>query len=139
MQYYGSDGDINFAGALLTIDMWGAKKIDNLEYIMRILRQIAEVCGATVLDLYGHVFSPNGGISAAAIVQESHIGFHSWPELFLATVDIYLCGTLDPRKALPLLKNCFAPVFMTIDEKKRGVFTDTLIQTLREMKNGASI
>ncbi|MEM0094349.1 MAG: adenosylmethionine decarboxylase [Candidatus Micrarchaeaceae archaeon] len=34
----------------------------------------------------------NGGVSIIAIIEESHIALHTWPESSYATIDIYSCG-----------------------------------------------
>ncbi|MBP1357736.1 MAG: adenosylmethionine decarboxylase, partial [Sulfolobus sp.] len=40
------------------------------------------------------------GVSVVAIVLESHITIHTWPEYRFATVDVYSCGAhTDPNKA----------------------------------------
>lgn len=40
------------------------------------------------------------GVSVVAIVLESHITIHTWPEYKFATVDVYSCGAhTDPKKA----------------------------------------
>jgi len=40
------------------------------------------------------------GVSVVAIVLESHITIHTWPEYAFATVDVYSCGRhTDPETA----------------------------------------
>ncbi|QKQ99527.1 adenosylmethionine decarboxylase [Metallosphaera tengchongensis] len=40
------------------------------------------------------------GVSVVAIVLESHVTIHTWPEHGFATVDVYSCGShTDPRRA----------------------------------------
>ncbi|MEM0086937.1 MAG: adenosylmethionine decarboxylase [Candidatus Micrarchaeaceae archaeon] len=34
----------------------------------------------------------NGGVSIIALIKESHIALHTWPESAYATIDIYSCG-----------------------------------------------
>ncbi len=69
-----SDG-VEYAGKHLIIDLWGAKKIDDLEFIESTLKQMVQECCATLLNIYLHKFSPSGGISGVAVLSESD----RWP------------------------------------------------------------
>ena len=59
---------------------------------------------AKLLDIVCHSFEPQG-ITALALLAESHISIHTWPELGYATVDAFTCGTrTNPEKAIEVLK-----------------------------------
>jgi len=85
------------------------------------LRQCAVAAGATILHCHLHHFLPNGGISGVLVLAESHISIHSWPERGFAAVDLFMCGECDPYKAVPILRQAFAPAFVTLGENKRGL------------------
>ena len=52
----------------------------------------------------------NGGVSVIALIEESHIAVHTWPESSYATVDIYSCGVhSDPKKAFAYIIDRFKP------------------------------
>ncbi len=54
---------------------------------------------STMLNLTSHKFEPVG-VTAVALLAESHISIHTWPELGYAAVDIFTCGeTARPREA----------------------------------------
>lgn len=55
--------------------------------IREIIINAIEACGATMLGIDLHVFTPNGGISGVAILQESHLSIHTWPEYSYAAID----------------------------------------------------
>lgn len=49
------------------------------------------------------------GFSGVAILAESHISIHTWPEHAYAALDIFMCGDSEPLKALEVLKEWFQP------------------------------
>jgi len=120
--YCGTNGHIKYAGVHLIIEVWRAKNLTNLPKIRKILKDAVEACGATLLTIDLHKFSPLGGVSGMAILQESHISIHSWPEYEYAALDIFVCGTIDPYKAVPIIKKGFEPQDLQVVEVKRGIF-----------------
>ena len=110
-----------FAGTHLILDFWGAKELDNLELMETTLRQCVDRCKATLLHIHLHHFTPNGGISGVAVLAESHISVHTWPERDFAAFDIFMCGVARPEEAIPVLKREFSPKTMYITENLRGV------------------
>ena len=118
--FIGKDGE-RFAGVHLLLDMRDARNLDNPPAIEQALRAAAAAAGATVLSVFHHLFSPNGGVSCIAALAESHISVHTWPERYFAAVDIFTCGACDPYLAVPTLRRFFAPSSVRIDEKKRGL------------------
>jgi S-adenosylmethionine decarboxylase len=112
---------IVFAGTHLILDLWGGKRLDDLELMERTLRECVDKCEATLLHIHLHHFSPNGGISAVAVLAESHISVHTWPERDFAAFDIFMCGHARPEEAISILKRAFVPKTITITENLRGV------------------
>ena len=119
--YFASRDGVSFAGSHLIIDLWGGKKLDDMDHVERTLRQMAEAAGATLLHIHLHHFTPNGGISGVAVLAESHISIHTWPERGYAAIDIFMCGACDPYKSVPVLREAFRPGAVQISEQKRGV------------------
>ncbi len=110
-----------FAGTHLILDLWGAQKLDDLEHMENALRECVDKCMATLLHIHLHRFSPNGGISGVAVLAESHISVHTWPERDFAAFDIFMCGEAKPEEAIAILKLAFSPKTMQITENLRGV------------------
>lgn len=54
----------------------------------------AEVAGAHLLNISSHRFSPHG-VTAIALLSESHISIHTWPEIGYAAADMFTCGKRD--------------------------------------------
>lgn len=115
------DGAQAYAGIHLIVELWHAKYLTNPSRIRKILIQAVEKCGATLLGIDLHVFSPNGGVSGVAVLQESHLSIHTWPEYHYAAIDIFVCGTIDPRLALEVLEMEFSPEQVQVREMKRGM------------------
>jgi S-adenosylmethionine decarboxylase len=112
---------MRFAGTHLIADLWSASNLDSLDTVDRALRRASEAAGATLLNVDLHRFSPNGGITGVAVLAESHISIHTWPERAYAAVDVFMCGGAQPHKAIAILRCAFSPEMMTISEHRRGV------------------
>lgn len=113
-----------FAGTHLIIDLWGAKRLDELDVMEQALRDAVEAAGATLLHIHLHHFTPNGGISGVAVLAESHISVHSWPERDFAAFDVFMCGDAQPEKAIDVLKQAFTPERVNVDTLLRGEVED---------------
>lgn len=66
--------------------------------LAQVLRQAALAAGATVLGIHLHEFTPQG-VAGVAVLAESHLSIHTWPEAGYAAVDLYTCGHLQPELA----------------------------------------
>jgi S-adenosylmethionine decarboxylase len=67
-----------------------------------------------------HPFEPNGGISGVAVLAESHISVHTWPELRYAAFDVFMCGAARPERCIEVLLEAFSPRRVAIEELLRG-------------------
>lgn len=112
---------LTYAGSHLLIDVWDATRLDDLEHVKQTLTRAVEVAGATLLRIDLHHFTDNGGISGVAVLAESHMSIHTWPELGYAALDVFMCGNCDPYLTLPVLREAFAPERVQVAEHKRGV------------------
>jgi S-adenosylmethionine decarboxylase len=112
---------LRFAGTHLIIDLWGASQLDDLAHVETALRRATEQAGATLLSIDLHHFTPNGGVSGVAVLAESHISIHTWPECGYAAIDIFMCGDAQPHRAIGVLREAFVPSTVNVGEHKRGV------------------
>lgn len=106
-------------GKHLIADFYNCKDIPSLRQTKTIFRRAAESIGATVLKVGFHRFHPQG-TTAIALISESHISLHSWPEFRYLAVDIFTCGKKDPVFALDVLKKEFQPKKVKFKEIIRG-------------------
>lgn len=120
--YYVERNGLRFAGSHLIIDLWGCTNLDSIEAIELTLRRCVRAAEATLLHLHLHHFTPNGGVSGVAVLAESHISIHTWPERGYAALDIFMCGNAKPQAAIPVLRHAFQPTQVVIGEHMRGAF-----------------
>jgi len=111
---------VEFAGTHLLLDLWDADHLDDLKRMENAMREIVEVCGATLLHIHLHHFTPSGGISGVAVLAESHISVHTWPERNYAAFDVFMCGDAQPENAVAVLKRAFFPKRIEVCEELRG-------------------
>lgn len=114
-----------FAGRHYIFDFWGASCLDDLEVMEAALRKAVQECGATLLHIHLHHFTPNGGISGVAVLAESHISVHTWPERDFAAFDVFMCGDAQPHLAIPVLEEVFKPAKTVIKEERRGLVSES--------------
>jgi S-adenosylmethionine decarboxylase len=86
-----------------------ADKLSDCAAIDRLLRSAAEAAGAHVLHSHFHGFGPGQGVTGVALLAESHISIHTWPEHGYAAADIFMCGDAQPALALQVLRNALEP------------------------------
>ena len=111
---------VSFAGIHLIVDVWGADQLDDLELMECAMREAVEAAKATLLHIHLHHFTPNGGISGVAMLAESHISVHTWPERQFAAFDIFMCGGAKPELAVKVLQTHFQPGQFQVKELLRG-------------------
>lgn len=109
-----------FAGTHLLIDLWGAERLDDQAYMQQTLKDCVTVSFATLLHIHCHQFSQTGGLSAVALLAESHISVHTWPEREYAAFDVFMCGATEPQNVIEVLKNAFNPQDTQVTEILRG-------------------
>jgi len=93
-------------------------KLTDLELIENIVIEAAKEGNMHIVNISPFRFKgPNGadgGVSVIAIILESHIAIHTWPEENYATVDIYSCGaSSDPHKAFDYIVSVLKPIAYT--------------------------
>ncbi|AWR97593.1 adenosylmethionine decarboxylase [Acidianus sulfidivorans JP7] len=74
------------------------EKLKDVEALKKIVADAANIGNMTVLDI--KAWKIGEGASVVAIILESHITIHTWPEYNFATVDVYSCGAhSNPKNA----------------------------------------
>ena len=76
---------------LLELYRCNYEKLNDESFLRCTLNKAAKLAKATVLNLISNKFEPQG-VTAIALLAESHISIHTWPESQYSAVDIFTCG-----------------------------------------------
>ncbi|NOH53362.1 adenosylmethionine decarboxylase [Vibrio coralliilyticus] len=112
-------------GKHVLLDFFGASNLTDVVYIENALRKAAKACGATVLNVNLHSFGEGSGVTGVALLAESHITIHTWPETGFVALDVFMCGSCDAALAIEPLKQMLQPKAVNTKAILRG--TETLV------------
>lgn len=107
-------------GSHLIIEVDKAKHLHDKVFIEETILEIVKATGATLLKMDFHHFGEGFGVTGVAILAESHISIHTWPEYGYAAVDVFMCGGADAKKALPVMVRRFETERVKFSVIKRG-------------------
>ena len=110
-----------YAGSHILLDLWNTEFDNSIKFLKKIIRESIKVSGATLLHMHLHRFGKEQGISGVAILAESHISVHTWPERNFLAFDIFMCGDTRPELAAKYLIKILNPKKKLIKLIKRGV------------------
>ena len=113
------DGQL-YAGKHYLLDLYGCQHLDSVTYIEKVMRAAVQVANATLLHLHVHHFGPGCGVSGVAVLSESHISVHTWPERGFAAFDIFMCGKAEPQKAAKEIERMLSAERVACYIGKRG-------------------
>jgi len=91
-------------GEHVTLDIIGTKKEYEPSFYESLVHKIAKKAKVTVLNIAKYKFEPQG-FTLVALLAESHISFHTYPEKGIISFDFYTCGSISPAIALDVIKN----------------------------------
>jgi len=91
--------DSDLVGTELLCDVWTDAAIAETGDVVPVLTAAISASGATLLDLFVKQFEPHG-VSAVAIIGESHIAIHTWPNLGFASVEAFTCSSAVDLEAI---------------------------------------
>jgi len=110
---------VRCAGVHLIVDLHGAEGLDDIDLIEATLRRCVDAAQATLLHIHLHHFQPNG-VSGVAVLAESHISIHTWPDAGYAALDVFMCGKASPDACIPVLRKAFKADRVEVNEILRG-------------------
>lgn len=76
----------------LIADLAGGSGYDDTARVETALREAATAARARVLSVHIHGFGEGLGVTGVALLAESHISIHTWPEYGVAAADLFVCG-----------------------------------------------
>lgn len=112
------DGE-TFAGSHIIIDLYEAEGLNDQALIETAMLECVDKAGATLLHIHLHPFEPTG-VSGVAVLAESHISVHTWPENGYAAFDVFMCGDAEPEKCIDILADAFKAGRVEVRELRRG-------------------
>ncbi len=101
--------------------------------LKEIVVKSAEIGNMTLISVFSHKFGKDCGVSIIAIVAESHISIHTWPEYDYATVDVYSCGA----HSCPLLS--FLYIASALEAREVELFVADRSLHVEEVRNQEEI
>ena len=83
---------------LFTLKGCPFEPLDDENNIKLLLYNATKEAKSTLLNLATHKFEPQG-VTGVAMLAESHISIHTWPEKGMAVCDVFTCGdSAEPEK-----------------------------------------
>ena len=95
-------------------------KLNDEAFVRHSLAEASRHGMSTLLQLTSHKFEPQG-VTSMALLAESHISIHTWPETGYAALDVFTCGpTARPKLACEYLIEAFAATAHSLRILPRG-------------------
>jgi len=93
--------------------------LDDSEFVVLALQVAAVHAKSKLIDINFHKFEPQG-VTGLALLADSHISIHTWPEKGLAMCDIFTCGVdCTPLEAVDYLSKQFQSLDTTYTQHER--------------------
>ncbi|MFY2825326.1 adenosylmethionine decarboxylase [Ruegeria sp. MALMAid1280] len=115
------DGISSSLGIHLIADFFDSSALYDPVPAEKALRRAASAAKAHVLRVNTHDFGQRAGFTGVALLAESHISVHTWPEHGYAAIDIFMCGDAEPQLSLDVLKSYFRPQRVNVQSIRRGL------------------
>lgn len=108
-------------GRHVIIEMFEAHNLNDAKVLENALKDTVEAIDGTLLDCRVVEF-PVHGVTGVAIISESHVAVHTWPEYGYAAVDIFTCNMdVDMQRGIDAMKKHFTPGRIEVQEVMRGI------------------
>ena len=90
---FSNDEELTHQSKHLLLELYRCnyEKLNDESFLRCTLNRASKLAKATVLNLISNKFEPQG-VTAIALLAESHISIHTWPESNYSAVDIFTCG-----------------------------------------------
>ena len=93
-------------GEHITLDIIGANKEYDPSIYEKVIKKIAKAANVTILNISKYKFEPQG-FTILALLAESHISFHTFPEHGIISFDFFTCGKISPSVAIDIVRKEF--------------------------------
>ena len=105
-------------GEHITVDIIGTTKEYDPSVYEKVIKDIARAAKVTILNISKYKFEPQG-FTILALLAESHISFHTFPEKGIISFDFFTCGKVSPSIAIEIIKKEFKYKRLSIKEFDR--------------------
>ena len=89
-------------GEHITLDIIGTSNEYDPSLFEKVIRDIAKAAEVTILNISKYKFAPQG-FTILALLAESHISFHTFPEKGVISFDFFTCGKISPSIAIDII------------------------------------
>ena len=93
-------------GEHITLDIIGTIGEYNPSHYEKVIHKIADAAKVTILNISKYKFEPQG-FTVLALLAESHISFHTFPEKGIISFDFFTCGKISPSISIEIIKKEF--------------------------------
>jgi S-adenosylmethionine decarboxylase proenzyme len=108
-------------GRHLIVELWEATNLNSRDTVEVALRDTVKAIDGQLLDLRVVTF-PVHGVTGVAVIAESHVAIHTWPEHGYAAIDIFTCNLdADLEAGIDAMKRHFLPGRTQVMEIRRGL------------------
>ena len=90
-------------GEHVTLDIVGNTEDYGAEFYEKIIHKIAKLAKVSILNISKFKFEPQG-FTILALLAESHISFHTFPEKGVISFDFFTCGKVAPTIAMNIIR-----------------------------------
>ena len=91
-------------GEHVTLDIIGTKREYEPSFFEKLVYKIAKKAKVTVLEISKYKFEPQG-FTLVALLAESHMSFHTFPEKEIISFDFFTCANISPSIAMGIIKD----------------------------------
>jgi S-adenosylmethionine decarboxylase len=107
------------AGRHIIIDLYGAKRLDDVKYIEQTLKRCAEVSGISLAHVH-LLLASDGDVSGAAVLEDGHIAVQARAQAGFAAFDVFMDGRAKPKRCVEALREAFAARDVKVRILERG-------------------
>ena len=127
-------------GEHITLDIIGTTKEYDSPVFEKVINKIAKAADVTILNISKYKFEPQG-FTILALLAESHISFHTFPEKGIISFDFFTCGKICPSVAIDIVKKDLKEKDFAITDisHSRAVIQIKGMQAKEVLKKGSPI
>ena len=110
---------------LIEAEQCNAEKLRDESVLRSVFARVIADLGLKVIGEKWHKFDGEGGVTGMAMLAESHLTCHTYPEHGTATFNLYCCRTRPEWDWEKHLKAALGAVSVSIRFAERGIVSDS--------------